>query len=280
MAIPVKNKNDSELIVSTDTFEKFFFGGLTTQGEDFLHSLDTDKWYIFDTSLNYYTEIDVTLQELANSNQNYNINIFQSQVGGLLDSTATYYGYDSIDNAISYYDSLDSTKREEARSFSSWRDSVEFLADVNIFSYTADGVTLPDLAGFTGQTGYAEFSVVPIPTTFFGNEDAGYHITDLENRIFTAWINVDHNSSSNYGYGVQIPFPTGNITKIYSLGAMVDQGGLTSEWFSEDYTLKIKMSGTANDYGVFTEFDYKINSLSNNSNYQGLVLRFNILGEY
>lgn len=154
MAIPVKDKTNPELTSSDDTFEQYYFDGLTTQGRDFLHSLDTDKWYIFDTSLNYYTEIDVTLQDLVNSNQNYNISNFQSEVNVLLESTAVSYGYNSIDNAISYYNSGITAWRNEAIAFNTWRDNTLDLMYDNVYSFTADGITLPTLSGFTGQAGY------------------------------------------------------------------------------------------------------------------------------
>lgn len=290
MAINVKLTKDPEAESKTlTTYATYDFPGLTTTGTVFLYDADATgltSWYLLDNSSGEYVAysgdpnseyINTLPVESPTANS---ISLFQSRVNGLINSSAISYSYDSIDNAVSYYNSTNQTKRDEARSFSIWRDLVLSLADSNIYEFTSEGITLPDLAGFTGQTGYTGYEVTPIPTTFFGDEDAGYHITDLENRVFTAWINLDHNSVSNYGYGVQIPFPSGDITNIYSIGALVDQGGLTSEWFSEDYTLKMKLSGTANSYGALSEFDYKINSLSNSSSYQGLKLRFNILGGY
>lgn len=214
--------------------------------------------------------------------ENQLIQRFIGNINGLLNSQASSFGYHSIDNAISYYNSSDETKREQARSFSTWRDFVLSLADDNIYGFTADGVTLPNLTGFTGQTGYIGYDVLPIPTTFFGDEDAGYHITDLENKVFTAWINVEHQGiNSGLGQSVQIPFPSGNITDIYSISGIVDQGSQTSDWMNANYSLKIKFSGTANSYGVQTEFDYMIHSLDGYATtYNGLVPRFTIIGGY
>lgn len=293
MAINVKLSKDPGLTgtKSVVSYIQYDFPGITTTGEIFLYDGDAEgatAWYILENSSGDYVPYSgdpnseyLSITYFPNPTSDF-ISLFESRVSSLLNSTAVSYGYNSIDNAISYYDSLDFTKREEARSFSSWRDSVEFLADANIFSFTADGVTLPDLAGFTGQTGYAEFSVVPIPTTFFGDEDAGYHITDLENRIFTAWINVDHQGiNSGLGQSIQIPFPSGNITDIYSISGIVDQGSQTSDWLNANYSLKIKFSGTANSYGVQTEFDYMIHSLDGYATtYNGLVPRFTIIGGY
>lgn len=239
---------------------------------------DSSKIITFDTEAGGLTLSDAVFSEEPLDDFEI-INTFKSSISFLLDGVALSYGYSSIENAISYYDSLDSTKREEARSFSGWRDSVEFLADSNIFSFTADGVTLPDLAGFTGQTGYAEFSVVPIPTILSGDENAGYHITDLENGIFTAWTKSNSDSS---GFGtVLIPFPSGQIQNVYSITGLVDQGGLTTNWLTSNYTIKIKTSGTQNSFGAYTQFDYMINDVENNTlSYSGLLLRFNIIGKF
>ena len=292
MAINVKLTKDPEAESKTlTTYATYDFPGLTTTGTVFLYDADATgltSWYLFDNSLGEYVAysgdpnseyINTLPVESPTANS---ISLFQFRVNDLINSAAISYGYDSIDNAVSYYNSLDPIKREEARSFSDWRDSVLSLADSNIYEFTSDGITLPDLAGFTGQTGYTGYEVTPIPTTFFGDEDAGYHITDLENRIFTAWINVDHQGiNSGLGQSVQIPFPSGNITDIYSISGIVDQGSQTSDWLNANYSLKMKFSGTANSYGVQTEFDYMIHSLDGYSTtYNGLVPRFTIIGGY
>jgi len=277
---------------SIDSFEIVYFSGITS-GEKFIKDLNaspgTTSWYVYEKntktylpfSSNPYT-VSALLEEIPESTTSEKISIFSASVSNLLNRKAIDYGYKSIDNAISYYNSEDTTKREEARSFSEWRDSVLFLAESNINGFTADGITLPDLNGFTSQNEYSDYSVFPIPTTFFGDEDAGYHITDLENRIFTAWINVDHQGvNSGLGQSIQIPFPSGNITDIYSISGIVDQGSQTSDWLNANYSLKVKFSGTANSYGVQTEFDYMIHSLDGYATtYNGLAPRFTIIGGY
>jgi len=87
------------------------------------------------------------------------IEYITSNVNFLLNQTAKSYGYDSIDNAISYYNSGVTAWRNEAIAFNTWRDNTETLMFDNIFSFTADGITLPDLAGFTGQTGYFDVGI-------------------------------------------------------------------------------------------------------------------------
>lgn len=87
------------------------------------------------------------------------IEYIKSNVNFLLNQTAKSYGYDSIDNAISYYNSGITAWRNEAIAFNTWRDNTETLMFDNIFSFTADGITLPDLAGFTGQTGYFDVGI-------------------------------------------------------------------------------------------------------------------------
>ena len=87
------------------------------------------------------------------------LNFKEFVVDSILNDTARVYGYDSIDNAISYYNSSVTAWAEEAAAFNTWRDNTLSLMYQNIFSFTADGVTLPDLDGFTGQTGYAQLTL-------------------------------------------------------------------------------------------------------------------------
>ena len=87
------------------------------------------------------------------------IKFIVSNVNFLMNQTAKSYGYDSIDNAISYYNSGITSWRNEAIAFNTWRDNTVSLMYDNIFSFTADGITLPDLPGFTGQTGYFDVGI-------------------------------------------------------------------------------------------------------------------------
>lgn len=277
---------------NVSSYSTHIFSGITSSGDQFIFDLNaepgTTSWYVLETigltsayvpyAFNpYMVEALTNVQEQTTGDK---ISIFKESVTRLLESTATYYGYDSIDNAISYYDSLDSTKREEARSFSSWRDSVEFLADVNIFSYTADGVTLPDLAGFTGQTGYTEFSVVPLQEDFFGNEDIGYQILPNTDNKFISWYNIEHTNNS-YGGGVGEFINSGDISAIYSISATIDQTGLSASWADEDFSIKMRLTGTANDYGVQTDYEYKLGSVGDVfSGFSGLKVRINCFGKF
>jgi len=87
------------------------------------------------------------------------ISFFYANIKNLLEGTSISYGYDSIDNAISYYNSGITSWRNEAIAFNTWRDNTVSLMYDNIFSFTADGITLPDLPGFTGQTGYFDVGI-------------------------------------------------------------------------------------------------------------------------
>jgi len=242
---------------------------------------DSSKTITFDVGTSGLTLSEVPSLTLSQQQQ---ISNFQGSVYNFLNETSVTFGYFDIQDAISYRNSGIVARRSEAIAFNTWRDHTLALMYDNIYSFTADGITLPSVAAgsFTGQAGYTEFSVSPTPITFFGDGDAGYHITDLENRIFTAWINVNHQGiNSGLGQSIQIPFPSGNITDIYSISGIVDQGSQTSDWLNANYSLKIKFSGTANSFGVQTEFDYLIHSLDGYSTtYNGLISRFTIIGGY
>jgi hypothetical protein len=86
-------------------------------------------------------------------------NFIDFMKSSILDSIANFYGYDSIDNAISYCNSGITSWRNEAIAFNTWRDNTVSLMYQNIFSFTADGITLPDLDGFIGQTGYFDVGI-------------------------------------------------------------------------------------------------------------------------
>jgi hypothetical protein len=133
--------------------------GLTSSGSTFIRDSDTGKWYVFDESNEEYVEFPQNPYELPIVYEPLLLTSFIDQTVGLLSSTAIEYGYDSIDNAISYYNSSVTAWAEEAAAFNTWRDNTLSLMYQNIFSFTADGVTLPDLDGFTGQTGYAQLAL-------------------------------------------------------------------------------------------------------------------------
>jgi hypothetical protein len=133
--------------------------GLTTSGDSFILDTNTNTWYVFNKDSEEYQEFPQNPYELPTANPEILLSSFIDQVIFLLSSTAIEYGYDSIDNAISYYNSSVTAWAEEAAAFNTWRDNTLSLMYQNIFSFTADGVTLPDLDGFTGQTGYAQLAL-------------------------------------------------------------------------------------------------------------------------
>jgi hypothetical protein len=119
---------------------------------------DSTKTLTFDAGTSGLTlseapSITFTDQEL--------IGIFYSGVYSLLDEISSVYGYNGIVDAVSYYNSGITAWRDEAIAFNTWRDNTVSLMYDNIFSFTADGITLPSLTsgGFTGQTGYFDIGI-------------------------------------------------------------------------------------------------------------------------
>jgi hypothetical protein len=254
--------------------------GLTTSGDSFILDTNTNTWYVFNKDSEEYQEFPQNPYELPTANPEILLSSFINQIVSLLSSTAIEYGYDSIDNAISYYNSQDEQKRTEARSFSTWRDSVLFLANLNIDNFNQFGTPLPTLEEFISQPEYEEFSPQPLLQTFSGNEAAGYQILDTEQKTFFGWSNIQHNNDLN-GVGIGQLINSGNIKNIYSISCSIDQHGLTTAWGTDDYTVKIKFDGTPNDYGIVTDFEYKIGSASELfSGFSGLMVRINYMGKF
>jgi len=156
MAIPVKNKlGQSETVNSYSIFVGPV--GLTTTGSVFVQDTETLKYYVYNDFTSEYVELggSGSYQELVNSNKELNIRGFRGDtIDPFLDQTAREYGYQTIHDAISYYNSGITAWRNEAIAFNTWRDNTQNLMFQNIHSYTADGITLPTLSGFTGQVGY------------------------------------------------------------------------------------------------------------------------------
>jgi hypothetical protein len=161
MSIKVKVSLESDPTELDNLAEIVNFSGLTSTGEKFLHDLVTDEWYVFDSSVTSFVKMDTTLADLQNSNQNYNISLFKNTVNGFMERTVSLYGYNSIHDVISYYNSGITAWRNEAIAFNTWRDNTIDLMYDNIYSFTADGITLPSLTagGFTGQTGYFDVAL-------------------------------------------------------------------------------------------------------------------------
>lgn len=178
MAIPTNT-----LTTLPDTIEKYDFksyyglsgSGITTGEAQFAYDSRTNSWFYFneETSefvassdpLNFVVEEEVTITE--QENQNIITQEFLQQINSFLNETASSYGYDSIDNAISYYNSGITAWRNEAIAFNTWRDDTISLMYSNIFSFTSDGTALPDLLGFTSQPSYNDLNLsTPSRPTF------------------------------------------------------------------------------------------------------------------
>lgn len=157
MAIEVSLTSGSKGSVSR--YSVVDFPGLTTTGSIFLQDSSNDNWYVYDSATGAYKQLGESLDSLISKNKPIQIEKFKFSVDFLLDSTAISYGYKDIDDAVSYYDSTITSKKNEAKAFVTWRDNTLGLRDENIYDFTADGVTLPrvDDGSFTSQDGYQEF---------------------------------------------------------------------------------------------------------------------------
>lgn len=147
--------------ITTD-YEIYRVFGATSSGSTFLRDGSSDRWYVLEDSSGEYIAYGATgVSPFDNLPPSFYTQEFYGGVKNLLDSTAVSYGYDSIDNAVSYYNSGITAWREEAIAFNTWRDNTLSLMYDNIFSFTADGTTLPDIATgeFTGQAGYFDVGV-------------------------------------------------------------------------------------------------------------------------
>ena len=143
----------------TGSFKLTSIPGVTSSGTEFVFSYDKDTWYVFDESLTSYVEYTGSPYDYLENLDTQKIGSFEALIDNLLHDASISYGYSSIENAISYYNSGVTAWRNEAIAFNTWRDNTETLMYDNIFSFTADGITLPDLAGFTGQTGYFDVGI-------------------------------------------------------------------------------------------------------------------------
>lgn len=157
MAIEVGLTSGGKTLLTTYT--EFENPGLTTQGSKFIEDVTSGKWFIYDESVTGYVEMNISYQQLVNnfsSRQPERIRVLNEGVQLFLNDTAVDYGYDSIHDAISYYNSGITAWRNEAIAFNTWRDNTVTLMYDNIYSFTADGITLPSLTAgsFTGQAGY------------------------------------------------------------------------------------------------------------------------------
>ena len=119
---------------------------------------DSTKILTFDAETSGLTLSDAPAVTFSNQEL---ITNFYVGVYGLLDSVSGVYGYNGILDAISYYNSGTTAWRDEAIAFNTWRDNTIDLMYDNIYSFTADGITLPSLTagGFTGQTGYFDVAL-------------------------------------------------------------------------------------------------------------------------
>lgn len=154
----------------------------------------------------------------------------------------------------------------------SWQTLLD-TAEIPQFNYTTIG------SRFQPSTFPQNFKNSTPPNGFSGNSERGYVVTDWKNRTFSAWLNVDNSVTSGISSGIEIPFPSSDIKNIYNITGLVNQGTLSSDWETEDYNIKIKMSGATNSYGSYTNFDYKLGSKSSND-YIGLKLHFSFMGSF
>lgn len=125
--------------------------------KEYADIISSGKGVTFDEQKGGITSFDITIdQGLTEKYQS-----FFGIISNFIDNYPTSFGYGSIEEAISYYNSGITAWREEAIAFNTWRDNTLSLAYDNIYGFTANGITLPSLSGFTSQQGYFE---VDIPT--------------------------------------------------------------------------------------------------------------------
>jgi hypothetical protein len=165
MAINVGLISEPSTLKELNNYSYYTFQGLTSTSDSFLQDLDekgASAWYVFDPSVTAYVPFGEDVLSLftdSSSITSESVSIFFQNVRFLINSTAVSYGYDSADNFISYYNSGITAWRDEAIAFNTWRDNTLSLMYDNIFSFTADGITLPNLSGFTAQVGYFDVGV-------------------------------------------------------------------------------------------------------------------------
>jgi len=139
-------------VLTTDTF-------IEINRDDYYSYISDGKGVTFDPGTSGITTFERTFPSFAPSNEEIITDFYFLIQNQLLNSVPLSYGYSSIENAISYYNSGITAWRNEAIAFNTWRDNTETLMYDNIFSFTADGITLPDLGGFTSQTGYFDVGI-------------------------------------------------------------------------------------------------------------------------
>ena len=159
MAIEVSLTSGSKGSVSS--FSIVDFPGLTTTGSTFLQDVSNNRWFVYDSATGAYKQLNEPLESLVAKNKPIRVEDFKISIFSLLGKTAVSYGYDTIDDAISYYNSGITAWRNEAIAFNTWRDNTLSLVYDNIYSFTADGITLPSLTAgdFTGQAGYLDVAL-------------------------------------------------------------------------------------------------------------------------
>ena len=119
---------------------------------------DSTKTITFDAGTSGLTLSDVAPIVLS---QDQLINQFKGLVYNLLDAEAISGGFASISDAATFYLSTSTTEKSKAEDFIQWRDNTLNLMNQNIFSYTADGVTLPSLSEFVEQGEYWSIDFIP-----------------------------------------------------------------------------------------------------------------------
>lgn len=121
--------------------------------------LDPIQEKYIEITADYQTFISSLVYELPFVGVTANIQHFVEIIDEFITSYAISYGYSSIIDAVSYHNCGITAWEEESIAFNTWRANTESLMYDNIFSFTADGITLPDLAGFTSQAGYFDVGI-------------------------------------------------------------------------------------------------------------------------
>lgn len=147
------------------TYSYYTFQGLTTTSDSFIQNLDAtgaSAWYVFDPSVTAYVPFGLDALVLLSSNVDTTANSisnFVNSVKNYIEIVATNFGYDSSLDFISYQNSGITAWRNESLTFGEWRDNTISLMYENVASFTGGGPSLPNIDGFTGQTGYFDVGI-------------------------------------------------------------------------------------------------------------------------
>lgn len=154
MPITVSKEN---IIKNVDSYMSANFSGVTSSGDDFIQDFETQDWFVYDKNLDKYVFYNGDPRNIFSKEQI--ISNFRTMINIFLQNTAISFGYDSIQDALSYHNSGITAWREEAIALNEWRDNTISLAYNNIHMFTTNGIPLPSESEFKSQQGYSSVNI-------------------------------------------------------------------------------------------------------------------------